>query len=558
MGPVANRPRRRFAGLGVFGSLFWAVVFAAACGQAPLYYSNQNQYLLHGLAAAHVGDLEHDWLARTLDPTPAFTAVIAQFAETHIEEWAIPAVFAVLQGIYFISLVGLIDGTLGLPRSRPARFVLLTLLVTVHSAAARYASLYVTGTAVPQYLHRAMDPFDAPRFLTHGLALQYLLGPGLQPSAFGVFLVASLAAFARGRLFFCVLFAGIACGFHATYLLPAALLTVTYILVLIRGGRWGAAFLLAIGMLLVVAPVVWYAYTTFAPTTPEQFSEAQRFVIEKRIPHHAVVHEWFDRIARLQVTWIALGMIFALRSRLFLLLAIPAILGVLLTLLQLAPSNPAIIDWLRARGVTQDVLDQATEASRTLALLFPWRISVILIPVSTAAIITRIVAALTPYPGHSRMWGWIARLFAFVLLAVVVAGGVYITFREPQLLYPENIDERPVLDYVKEHHQPGEVYLYSVDADKLERFRLMAGAAVYADWKSIPYKDVEVLDWHRRIDNINRWFDAKDWDAIHDELVKEGITHVVIPTANAPEATKGLNREYGDDAFTVYKLRQGP
>src|SRR5947209_1248921 len=129
MGPVVSRPRRRFAGLGVFRSLFWAAVFAAACGQAPPNYSNQNQYFLHGFAAAHVGDLDHDWLAHTLDPTPAFSVLVTSIADAHVEAWAFPAAFALLQGIYFVSLVGLIDGTIGLPRSRPARFVLLTLLV---------------------------------------------------------------------------------------------------------------------------------------------------------------------------------------------------------------------------------------------------------------------------------------------------------------------------------------------------------------------------------------------------------------------------------------------
>jgi hypothetical protein len=432
--------------------------------------------------------------------------------------------------------------------------VLLTLLVTVHSAAARYASLYLTGTVVPQYLHRAMDPIDIPRYLIHGVAGQYLIGPGLQPSAFGVFLVASMAAFARGRLFFAVVFAGVACAFHATYLLPAALLTLAFFWILVRGGRWRAALLLAIGMLLAVSPVVWYGLTTFAPTTPDQFAEAQRLVIQDRIPHHAVVSQWFDRIARLQVTWIALGMLFALRTRLFLLLAIPAILGVLLTLLQVAPGNLQVTDWLRVRGATPDLLDKLTEASRTLALLFPWRISVVLVPVSTAAIITRLVAALTPYPGRSRFWGRLARLVAFVLMTAVVAGGVYITLREPELLYPLNTDEQPLLDFVKAHHQPGEVYLFPVESDKLERFRLTTGASAYVAWKSIPYKDVEVLEWHRRIANVKRWYSAGDWDAVHDELVKEGITHVIFPTADAPATAKTLKREHGDEVYLLYQI----
>ena len=54
----------------VGGFLLVACVFSLAYGQAPLYYSNQNQYFLHGLAQAGVGHLHEDWLANTVDPTP--------------------------------------------------------------------------------------------------------------------------------------------------------------------------------------------------------------------------------------------------------------------------------------------------------------------------------------------------------------------------------------------------------------------------------------------------------------------------------------------------------
>src|SRR5437868_14239367 len=123
MPPESTRPHGRFAGLGVVPALVWAALFAAAYGQAPLYYSNQNQYFLHGLAAAGRGDLAHDWLANTIDPTPAFSAAVGR-AYSQVGEWSFYAAYAVLQGIYFLSLVALIDATLGLPRSRPARFAL--------------------------------------------------------------------------------------------------------------------------------------------------------------------------------------------------------------------------------------------------------------------------------------------------------------------------------------------------------------------------------------------------------------------------------------------------
>src|SRR5438067_5986920 len=86
--------------------LFWACVFAAVYCQAPLYYSNQNQYFLHGLADAGVGLLDEDWLAYTRDPTPAFSGLVALTARW-LHPWAFHAYYALLQGAYAAALLGL-------------------------------------------------------------------------------------------------------------------------------------------------------------------------------------------------------------------------------------------------------------------------------------------------------------------------------------------------------------------------------------------------------------------------------------------------------------------
>src|SRR5690348_2052000 len=61
----------------VLAFLLGTVVFGIAYTQPALYYSNQNQYFLHGLARGGLGFLDEDWLARTADPTPAFSTVVA-------------------------------------------------------------------------------------------------------------------------------------------------------------------------------------------------------------------------------------------------------------------------------------------------------------------------------------------------------------------------------------------------------------------------------------------------------------------------------------------------
>src|SRR5437763_2112104 len=86
--------------------LIGTALFAAAYCQAPLYYSNQNQYFLHGLARAGAGTLNEDWLANTKDPTPAFSWLVEQTAKTLPRE-TFYVYHALLMGVYVVSLTAL-------------------------------------------------------------------------------------------------------------------------------------------------------------------------------------------------------------------------------------------------------------------------------------------------------------------------------------------------------------------------------------------------------------------------------------------------------------------
>src|SRR5262245_26602648 len=83
-----------------------SAVFAAAYCQAPLYYSNQNQYFLHGLAQVEGPPLSKDWLAGTADPTPVFTALVALTAR-YLHPWAFHVYHALLLGAYGSATLGL-------------------------------------------------------------------------------------------------------------------------------------------------------------------------------------------------------------------------------------------------------------------------------------------------------------------------------------------------------------------------------------------------------------------------------------------------------------------
>jgi Domain of unknown function (DUF6798) len=531
--------------------LLVAAVFALAHTQAPLYYSNQNQYFLHGLAQGGRGDLDRDWLANTADPTPVFSAAVA-WTYRHVGEWPFQAVYFVMLMGYFVSLAAVLTA---LPSLRSGRggtglIVILTLLIVLHAAVVRKASVGLAGT-------------DYPWYLQSGVAGQYVLGPGLQPSAFGVFLIASLAAFLHDRPILAAAFAVAACIFHATYLLPAAWLTLGYMHVLWHGGRRRASFALGAGILVAVLPIAWYSVRTFAPTTPEQFAEAQHILADIRIPHHAQVSRWLDNVALAQIAWIAVAVALVRGTPLFPVMAISAAAGVVLTVVQAVTEYP------------------------TLALLFPWRVSAVLMPVATTVILARMVtvaASVMPRRNGLKSAETVTIVGSAIVRCGCAIGGV--AMMAFGVGYATNAAELPTLEYVRDHKKPGDVYLIPVDipapqtgrrgppstsftppprpapgatliAVDLQQFRLFTGAPLYVDFKSIPYKDVEVLEWYRRIRQVEDWYKQPTWGPqTRDELARAGITHVLV-TADRHLAGPALEQVYADETYRVYRVRPG-
>jgi hypothetical protein len=507
---------------GVLAFLFGAVLFGVAYTQPPLYYSNQHQYFLHGLARGGDGYLDEDWLANTADPTPLFSA-LAAFTYRHLHESFFYLYYLLIFGAYCLAMLSIFDALSGLGASGPTRLVFLTALIAVHAALPRWLSAQLFGVDYPWY-------FQA------GIANQYLLGAGLQPSVLGVLLVVSIAAFLRDRPLRAAAWAALAAVFHSTYLLSAALLMVAYLYVLVRQRRLRTAFFAGLLALLIVSPILVYNLAHFAPSSAEAFDEAQRLLAHFRLPHHADPERWFDGIACAQLLWVIVAAAWARGTRLFPILVWTFALSLVLTLAQLASGND------------------------TLALLFPWRTSALLVPLATTVILTRLVNRASGWfgassPGRTRA----IQAVCIGLLAIMAGGGAAMSYFG--VGYRTDNDELGLLEFVRAHKAPGEAYLLPVEVPKLtsakrgaaslnftppprrsqqgqvisvdlQRFRIFTGAPIYVDFKSIPYKDVEVLEWNRRLLWNQQLYQQRDWndEAIKTDLARRRITHVVATT----------------------------
>jgi hypothetical protein len=507
------------------------LIFGLAHTQAPLYYSNQHQYFVHGLARAGLGDLDRDWLANTVDPTPLFSSLVA-FTHRYLHDGFFQVYFLLLMGLYAQSLVGIFEYLTGRVWWSAPGLMFLALLVLAHAGVSRSASVQLLGK-------------DYPWYLQAGVAGQYVLGPGLQPSAFGVLFLVAIHAFLRGRPWLAIACVAAAADMHSTYLPMAAFLTLAMMAVTWRRGERRVALLLGALALLLVTPVLAYDLLLFAPTDARTFAEAQRIIAHDRIPHHAQPSLWFTTIAALQYLWIVAAIVLVRRTPLLLLMLIPLVLSVAFTLLQLATG------------------------SDTLALLFPWRVTAILVPLATAIIFARL-ATLGPPPRPTVA-------VCSVALAALVAGGIVIMARG--LAYRQSPEELPLLDFIREHKQRGDLYLLPVEVPKpgaagstsftppprrdqqqglisvdLQRFRLFTGAPIFVDFKSIPYKDAEVIEWWHRVRVARAFYERSDWsnEAVRLALTRYQITHAVVP---AHKPLRGAGEVvYRDEYYIVYRI----
>jgi hypothetical protein len=295
----------------------------------------------------------------------------------------------------------------------------------------------------------------------------------------------------------------------------------------------------------------------FGPTSAETFAEAQDILVNLRIPHHCRPDLWLDPIAAVQIGWLFVALALVWRTPLFTVLAVPTGLAALLT------------------------LAQAATGSNTLALLFPWRLSAVLVPIATTIILARLIA-MRGLPLDKTP----VRAAAAAVVTILAGAGIWIC--ATGLAFRSSDEERPLTDYIREHRRPGETYLIPVRVPKLakdirgskssdfqplaakradtqiipvdlQRFRLSTGAPIFVDFKSIPYKDVDVIAWEKRLILARDLYDQMDqgeWSRAVDKMRRHGITHLVVSADKNP-ASPGLTKlPFDDPHYHAYRVSE--
>ncbi len=257
------------------------LIFAVSHTQDILYTSNQNTKLLHGLADGGKGFLAQDWTARTVDPLPIFSALVA-FTYRHLGPFFFYVYFAALLAVFAYAVTEIFTPIFRLDRSPSLRAAFFTALVLMQSR--------LVWTVVARIFHH-----DVIRRAVYGVAQQYLLGDSFQNSPFSVFVLLSILLFLRRKPVAAALMIGVACAIHSAYLFESACFTLAYMFLIVKNERdWRKAILIGGLTLALVLPVVIYSRVFLASTTPEAARRAFEILAVERIPQHSLVSVWFD------------------------------------------------------------------------------------------------------------------------------------------------------------------------------------------------------------------------------------------------------------------------
>jgi hypothetical protein len=141
--------------------------------------------------------------------------------------------------------------------------------------------------------------------------------------------------------------------------------------------------------------------------------------------------------------------------------------------------------------------------SKVVAALTPWRASVLLMPLSLAVIVARgttWILARGPQRENRLLIG------CTVIALAAVALGISRTAER----WSEYADagSMPPIRWIQDHDERQELYLVPVQDSDFDRFRLETGQPILVNWKTHPYKDVEVLEWHQRLQEAERFYSA--------------------------------------------------
>lgn len=443
----------------------------------PIPFNNQNEYYLHAYVDTHPEYLQNDWFVTTEPKHIAFSALIEFFYNLNIIEAGSYFMQTVLTVIYYSSLLVFIQFFLKKIGETRSEFIykyvntisILTLIAIIIARNSKIIGAILEPTPLFSWWGLFWNMF--------GLADQWLAsGSYFQASEFGILMLLAIAVVLWERWYLAAVLLAISVNFSFTYSIHAGILVVIFAGWLAAKKQYRKAFwsLFIFGML--VLPVTLYSATLLGDPLA---SAANEIWAVHAFPEHTLPSIFWHNGNAIKLVTIFIGFAICLYLRLYLL---------------------ALIQGIGLGYVVGGLIFVSLTNSHTIAILFPWRASVYLVPLASTIIATAVFAILimicspilSKYPDKIKYTQIL--LWALLILEIF-------SFVDWQVNQAAEIDSRIVMyGEIAEATNPEDIILLPVDPKGFfADARMVMRRPIYVDRKTVPILGTEVMEWWERV-----------------------------------------------------------
>lgn len=451
----------------IFFYIGLSILFAITVQQFPFFKGN-SLHLIHAIKNFEFNKLQNDWIANTTNHLPLFTV----FNHFLIK-------FFSLKILHLIHLCLL---------SLCSLFLFLICKTQFNELRNPFLSLVWFSLFIIIYNENS---------LFGGVAGQDVINEGYQPSSFGVLFFVGIYLFLINKNFFAILFICLAASFHPTYVLHSGFFMLGIFSYYIFRREYAQTFKISIIYSILILPITLYILLNFFFVDKNLILEGQKILLDRAV-HHAVIQSWFSYKDLLSILIYLISLIIVYKEKKFFI--------------------PFLVF-----GFTSIIFSfiQFFLESNTLALSFPWRSSVFLVPISTMIIFSFFIQN---FFGKKKYIKILSIIFIFFSVSIFSAKNHFIENSNKNFF-----KKMELINKIKENYVNIDRLLIPVS---LEDVRMNIGLPIFVDWKHPPFKFNEIIEWKNRMNLATSFFTAENFDQkilILNEINKiENISHILI------------------------------
>ena len=476
----------------IFLYIILSIAFVITVQQFPFFKGN-SLHLIHAIKNMEFNKLQYDWIANQTNHLPLFT----YFNYFLIKYFSVNILYL----IHFILL------------TTCPLFLFLICKDEFSDLKNNYLAIIWFSFFILVYHENSFFS---------GVAGQDIINEGYQPASFGVLFYIGIYLFLVQKELLAVLFICLAASFHPTYVLHSGFLFAGIFSYFFFKKEYKKMFKISILYSILILPITIYVVQNFLLLEKEIILEGQIIFLD-RIPHHALIDNWFSYKDVFSILlYFASLILMNKKNRLFIPFFIFGFLSLSLSLLQFFLE------------------------SKSLALAFPWRSSVFLIPLSSMIIISFLLKKFFINRPNTKIVGVL--LFSIITIFY---------FTKNHFIKDLNKDFHIKLELTKKINKKYDSIERILIPVNLSYIRMNTGLPIFVDWKHIAFKYDEIIDWKERMDLAENFYASNDFNEQKLNLIKiieiEKISHILIKKNNMNSDCKNL---INDDIYALINVQE--